>query len=166
MTNPASSKSQRRIIPKADYPTIVLHWALLVTLIVSFITGMQVAADNPSSTWAQSLRWMLPQGNVIVWHLVSALAFIAIVTGYVAFLWASGVLWRISLNKKWWLMLTTARVAKIRWRAINTLIYWIGFVALIIAFVTGILMDLVPFEASYAISSTIHHYAALSLIHI
>ena len=52
MTNPAVTKTPARILPKADYPTILLHWALLVTLIVSFITGMQVAADNPSSTWA------------------------------------------------------------------------------------------------------------------
>ena len=163
MTNPAVTKTPARILPKADYPTILLHWALLVTLIVSFITGMQVAADNPSSSWAQSLRWMLPQGNVIVWHLLSALAFIAIVTGYIAFLWSSGVLWRISLNKKWWMMLTTAKVTKIRWRAINTLIYWIGFVALILSFVTGILMDVIPHESSYAISSTIHHYAAWTL---
>ena len=138
MTNPTTTKSSGRILPKADYPTIVLHWALLITLIVSFVTGMQVAADNPSSTWAQSLRWMLPQGNVIVWHLLSALAFIAVVAGYIAFLWSSGVLWRVSLNKKWWTTLTTEKIAKKRWRAINTLIYWIGFVALILAFATGL----------------------------
>ena len=163
MANLDLNEDPRSTIPSADYPTIVLHWALLVTLIVSFVTGMQVAADDPGSSWAQSLRWMLPQGNVIVWHLISALVFAAIVAGYTGFLWSAGILRRISLNRKWWTMLTNARDPKTRWRAVNTLVYWLGFAALILALVTGLIMDLIPVDAGYATSAVIHQYAAWSL---
>lgn len=160
-TNRATIAANR--IPKADYPTILLHWALLLTLIFSFVTGMQVAADDPKSEWAQAVRWMLPQGNVIVWHLITALVFVGIVAGYTAFLKSSGNLRRISLNRKWWKMLTGSNDRRVFWRAVNTLVYWLGFIALIIALLTGLLMDLVAGQNVYAWSAIIHQYAAWSL---
>lgn len=163
MVDAALPEPVKASLPRSDYPTIVLHWALLATLIASFVTGMQVAADDPAGTWAQALRWMLPQGNVIVWHLISALAFVAIVAGYTAFLWRAGVLKRISLNARWWAMLTRAEDPRTRWRAANTLVYWAGFVTLVVALVTGLLMDLVPGQRSYAVSGLIHQYAAWAL---
>ncbi|MEM6890296.1 MAG: ethylbenzene dehydrogenase-related protein [Pseudomonadota bacterium] len=163
MTSHTRNQRVRSKVPKADYPTILLHWALLAALIVSFVTGMQIAADDPASTWAKSLRWILPQGNVIVWHLISALLFAAIVVAYTAFLWSAGMLRRISLNKKWWRMLISAKDSKTRWRSINTLIYWLGFAALIFAFITGLLMDLFVSEAYYAASASIHQFAAWTL---
>ena len=163
MVDIASTQPVKARLPRSDYPTIVLHWALLATLIASFVTGMQVAADDPGGAWAQAVRWLLPQGNVIVWHLISALAFVAIVAGYTAFLWSAGALKRISLNRKWWKMLTRAQDARTRWRAVNTAVYWAGFVALIVALITGILMDLAPGQNRYAISGVIHQYAAWAL---
>lgn len=163
MTDITSPPRQAANLPKADYPTILLHWGLLASLIFSFVTGMQVAADEPGSSWAMALRWMLPQGNVIVWHLLSALAFVAIVAGYTAFLWKAGVLGRIALNARLWKMLTQARDSRTRWRAVNTIVYWFGFVALGIALVTGLLMDILPGEATYPLSAMIHQYAAWAL---
>lgn len=163
MVDIASTEPVKASLPRSDYPTIILHWALLATLIASFITGMQVAADDPDSTWAQGLRWLLPQGNVIVWHLISALTFVAIVAGYTAFLWHAEALRRISLNRKWWKMLTASTDHRTRWRAVNTIVYWAGFLTLITALVTGILMDLVPGQDTYALSGVIHQYAAWAL---
>jgi len=146
--------------PKSDLPTVIIHWALLVTLITSFATGMQIAADTPSSYLAQTVRGLLPQGNVILWHLISAFVFIAIVAAYIAFLWRAGLIARIALNKRWWSMLTGNVPRRTRLRAINTLIYWVGFVALIVAGITGIMLHLVPGLMGYAFVSVIHHYAA------
>ncbi len=163
MTDVESSdlfKPNETSVPKSDYPTIVLHWALLVTLVVSFVTGMQVAADEPESSWAQALRWMLPQGNVIVWHMISALVFVALVAGYTMFLRAAGLGNRIALNGRWWRMLTKAKDRRTRWRAVNTLVYWVGFAALAVALVTGVLMDLVQGAQTYAFSAVVHQYAA------
>lgn len=163
MVDITQSEPVKTSLPKSDFPTIVLHWALLATLVFSFLTGMQVAADDPANTWAQAMRAVLPQGNVIVWHLISALAFVALVAGYTAFLWSAGALRRISLNRKWWKMLTASKDHRTRWRAINTLVYWAGFVALIVALVTGFIMDIVPGQSTYAISGLVHQYAAWAL---
>jgi len=145
---------------KSDLPTVIIHWALLLTLVTSFATGMQIAADTPSSSWAQTLRGLLPQGNVIFWHLVSAFFFIAIIVAYIAFLWRAGLIARIALNKRWWRMLTTDGPRRSRLRAVNTLIYWVGFVALIIAAITGILLHLIPSLVDYQFISVVHQYAA------
>lgn len=163
MADITSAPMQAKSLPKSDYPTILLHWALLAALIVSFVTGMQVAADEPASIWAQRLRWMLPQGNVIVWHLISALVFVGIVAGYIAFLWRAGALGRIALNARLWKMLARAKDRRTWWRAVNTIVCWLGFLAMGIALITGLLMDVFPAEDTYPLSAVIHQYAAWAL---
>ncbi len=55
--------------PKSDSPTVILHWGIVLTLVLSLATGLRIAADMPDASWAQSLSGILPQGDVIRWHL-------------------------------------------------------------------------------------------------
>lgn len=97
---------------------------------------------------------------MIVWHLLSAIAFVVLLFAYVIFIWCAGLIGRIALNKRWWNMLSAAPNRRALWRSINTLIYWIGFIALLISFATGLLLDIFPALLPYSLMSIIHQYAA------
>ena len=149
--------------PKSDLFTVAVHWALFIALSVSLFTGLRIAADMPQSSFAQNLSGILPQGNVIYWHLLSALAFLGLCAAYAVFIWRAGLASRIALGATWWSDLRRPAEAKQRWRAVNVLVYWLAFAALLIALFTGLVMDIWPNLMPYTLAATIHEYAAWAL---
>ena len=149
--------------PKSDFPTVILHWAIVIALTVSLFTGLRIAADSPESTLARTLASILPQGNVIYWHLLSALALLGLFVAYIVFIWRAGMASRIALNASLWEDIKHPHDRRARWRAINILVYWLAFLALLIAVTTGLVMDILPGLMPYALAGTIHQYAAWAL---
>jgi cytochrome b subunit of formate dehydrogenase len=87
-----------RPIARTDLPTVVLHWALVVTLGISVSTGLRIAADDDAPRWRSWLEPLLLEGQVSQWHVLSALAFTAIVIGYLIFLRRSDQVSRVSVT--------------------------------------------------------------------
>ncbi|WP_282607559.1 hypothetical protein [Pelagibius sp. Alg239-R121] len=63
------ARPNNAIPQKIDAPTFLLHWLLVLTLLVSLATGLRIAADTEQSSWAQAISGLLPQGEIIGWHI-------------------------------------------------------------------------------------------------
>ena len=125
---------------RSDLPTVVLHWGLVIALLVSVSTGWRIASMTDSGPLLRWVDVLLLQGNVVRWHFISASVLTALVIAYVAFLWRMGLGGRLTLR------LASLRSADrtTRWQAINRLVYWVSFVLLGGAAVTGVLLYFFP----------------------
>ena len=125
---------------RSDLPTVVLHWGLVVALLVSVSTGWRIAGMTDSSALLRWVDVLLLQGNVVRWHFISASALTALVIAYVVFLWRMGLGGRLTLR----LASLRSPDRTTRWQAINRLVYWVSFVLLGGAAVTGVLLYFFP----------------------
>lgn len=125
--------------PRADWPTLVIHWGLVLALTFSVATGWRIASLL-DPVWLRWVEALLIQGNVVHWHFVSATLLVALVVGYGVFLWRMGLAGRLSLR------LASLRHPDrdTRWKAINKLVYWISFALLGLAALTGFLLYFLP----------------------
>lgn len=145
---------------RADLPTMLMHWGLVLTLLVSVSTGWRIASmtdDSPLLRWVEVL---LLQGNVIRWHFVSAALLTALVVAYLVFLWRMGLAGRLALR---WSSLTSADRTT-RWQAINRLIYWIALALLGGAAVTGSLLYFAPGLVPTPPLITVHEWLSWAFV--
>jgi hypothetical protein len=149
--------------PRADAATALLHLALVATLVVSLLTGLQIASDAIDSTWSRALEAVWMQGRVTYWHALTAYALTLISVAYVVFLVRTRLLARVRLD--------TARVRsagaadrRTRWAAINVILYWVAFLMIGIAAVTGTLLYLDSGLLPHALVTTIHRVVAWGII--
>ena len=126
--------------PRADLPTVLMHWGLVLTLLVSVSTGWRIASMTDSSPLLRWVDVLLLQGNVLRWHFVSATVLTTLVIAYIAFLWNLGLGGRLTF--RWASFKSPDRAT--RWAAINKLIYWISFGLLLGAAFTGVMMYFLP----------------------
>lgn len=126
--------------PRADLPTLMLHWALVVSLLISISTGWRIAAMTDGSAMLRWVDALLLQGNVVRWHFLSATALTALVVAYVAFLVQQGLGARLTFRRA----ALSSPDRTTRWTAINKLIYWIPFALLAGAALTGVLVYFFP----------------------
>ena len=125
---------------RTDLPTMLMHWGLVITLLLSVSTGWRIASMTDGSILLRWLDVLLLQGNVLRWHFMSAAALSALVVAYIVFLWRMDLGGRLKL--RWASLKSSDR--NTRWQAINKLIYWIAFALLAGAAVTGVLMYFLP----------------------
>ncbi len=128
------------IRPRADAPTVFLHWLVAVTLAVSLATGLRISVDTPHSVWSRALSPILPQGDVVTWHLYGAYALTVGAVAYLVFLRRARVSARVQLS----LGALGASDHETRWRAINRTLYWVVFAFIAIESITGTLLYFTP----------------------
>jgi len=149
--------------PQSDAPTVVLHWGIVLTLVLSLATGLRIAADMPEADWARAVEDVLPQGDVIQWHLWAALVLLGFVAAYIGFIWRAGLLPRIALDRAWITDLTTGHREQ-RARAVNIAVYWMAFAAVGVAGVTGLIFYLAPGLVPSSPVMAVHQVAAWSIV--
>ena len=132
--NPTSQRS------RADLPTMLMHWGLVLALLVSVSTGWRIASMTDDGLLLRWVDALLLQGNVIRWHFVSAALLTGLVLAYVAFLWRMGLAGRLTL--RWASLRSPDRTT--RWQMINKLVYWQSFALLAGAALTGSLLYFLP----------------------
>nr|WP_210272563.1 ethylbenzene dehydrogenase-related protein [Chthonobacter rhizosphaerae] len=123
---------------RSDVGTIVLHWLMTVAVLVSLATGLRLSADAPGSWFAAALSAILPQGEIWTPHLISAIAALGCVVAYPIYRHAANLHRRTSLRKA--VVLTLPTAPKVRWGAVNALLHWVLFGAILVLTVTGILL--------------------------
>jgi Ethylbenzene dehydrogenase/Prokaryotic cytochrome b561 len=126
--------------PRADLPTVFIHWGLVLALMVSVSTGWRIASMTDSSPLLRWVDVLLLQGNVLRWHFVSAAVLTTLVIAYIAFLVKLGLGGRLTLR----LAALKSPDRATRWAAINKLVYWISFALLLGAAFTGVMMYFLP----------------------
>lgn len=147
-------------LPRSDAPTVVLHWLLVCALLVSLGTGLRIASDAIGSSVSKALSPILPQGNVTYWHVMSATLLCALLIAYAVFLWRARLVSRISANLRG----LAAAERSTRWSAINRLIYWMAFVLLALAGVTGAWMYFAPGTMPRLALLQLHQSAAWGIV--
>lgn len=129
---------RRSRTPRTDVGTVILHWLLVATLVVSAATGLRIASDDPRLAFLAWTQALLPQGDVWPLHMTAGLALIAIACAYVAYLRHAHLIARIRLDR---VRLSGLRGRKrARWGALNVLLIWILFSALITVFASGLML--------------------------
>src|SRR5450755_4890140 len=139
---------------KTDYGTIILHWLLVAAFGVAFVTGMRIASEAPERSWINSFDAVLPQ-NVWVMHMQAAVVLVAVALAYTIYVLRSGLGRRIRLDKVRLRGLVGRGQA--RRGAVNILLYWVFFVAMLALMGSGGLMYFGYF-AGYDVA-TLHWYA-------
>src|SRR5262245_19244512 len=129
----------RRPIRKTDYGTIVLHWTLVVLLVVTVGTGLRIAIDSTSQLhWLRNLDAILPQSIVWTAHIPFGTALVALALSYTVYVIDAGLFRRI--NPDFGRLKGLAGSAKARNGAINIILLWVLFFALLTQLVTGAML--------------------------
>src|SRR5215470_407750 len=132
---------------RTDIGTILLHWLVVITLITSIATGLRIAADEPEHAWLLAFDRLLPTQFVWTGHLPAAVVLYALAAAYVAYLISARLYCRVQIDHV--RMAGLLRAGQARWSAINVLLCWIFFAAMVAEFVTG--AQLYLGEASYLV---------------
>lgn len=123
---------------KSDYGTVILHWLLVGTLAVATTTGLRIAGEAPGRRWINVFDVLLPKAAVWTEHLQSAVLLIAISIAYLVYARRSRLGQRVRLDRVRLRGLLGRSYA--RWGAINVVLYWLFFIALLSQLVTGTLL--------------------------
>lgn len=144
--------------PRSDIGTIVLHWTLTISILFSLVTGLRLSADAEDSWFAKMLEPVLMQGDVWTPHFIAAFFVVACIVAYTLYMRLGQLQRRVSLRKT--VVLTLPTAPKLRWGAINVILYWVLFGAVSVLTVTGVLLYL----GWGGVVVTIHYVAALTVL--
>jgi Ethylbenzene dehydrogenase/Prokaryotic cytochrome b561 len=158
----ATARARPRRIGRVDAPTVILHWLVSFLALASFATGFRIAGDAQEVGWASAIANFALQGDVIFWHVVSALCLVSAVAGYVVFLFHGRTYRRVALDANR-ARAIRSQTRQVRWRAINVLIYWLAFVLIGSAAFTGTLMFSETASISASSLAWLHRGIAISL---
>src|SRR2546428_2663534 len=148
------------IRPGADAPAVFLHWLVALTLAVSLATGLRISVDALHSVWSRALSPILPQGDVVTWHLYGAYALTVGAVAYLVFLRRARVSARVRLS----LGALGAPDHETRWQAINRTLYWAVFTFIAIESVTGTLLYFAPGLLPRQFVAAIHRWVAWAMM--
>lgn len=169
-----TSPRKKSVGLRIDAPTFILHWGLVIVLGVSLFTGLRIASDYSESlagSLARQILWLLPEGQVIEWHVLSSWILTLVAVAYALFIWRSRQSGRIRLQPSHLRALDRARenagdpgrVAV--WFAINRILFQIAFGLIVLLALTGMAM----YRQAYLgipplFVATVHGVAALAII--
>jgi hypothetical protein len=144
---------------KTDYGTIILHWLLVAAFGVAFVTGLRIATEAPERTWINLFDAVLPR-NVWVLHMQAAVVLVAVSLAYTIYVVRSGLGRRIRLDKVRLRGLFGRGQA--RRGAVNIVLYWVFFLAMLTLIVSGGLLYFGYF-AGYEMA-TLHWYGTWVIV--
>ena len=147
---------------RSDFATALLHWVIVALFLVNLVTGLRIASDALDASWSIALDTVLPQGEVYVWHIWSAWALAAACLAYIIFILSARLSARVALDASR-LRALSSHDRRTRWQSINVIIYWLAFLLVAAATVSGSLMyfDLAP--DYQAIMTSLHRAFAWTL---
>jgi Ethylbenzene dehydrogenase/Prokaryotic cytochrome b561 len=126
--------------PRTDVGTIVLHWTVAIGFVASLLTGIRIAADNPSAVVSVWLAPILPQGEVWTVHFIAGLGLFFAGSAYLLYMSRSGLDRRIALKKLRVFLLPVA--PKMWWAAVNVSLHWALYLLVVIMTATGVMLYL------------------------
>lgn len=148
---------------RSDFATALLHWVIVALFVVNLATGLRIAGDSPAASWSRALSNILPQGDVYILHIWSAWALGAACVAYVVFLLVAQLGPRVVLDSSR-IRALSSHDRRTRWQAINVVVYWIAFLAVAAAVISGSLLyfNLAPVPQQTLV--TVHRILAWSLV--
>jgi len=123
---------------QTDAGTILLHWLLAGSLVVSTLTGLRFAVQMPDTGYLAWVEPMLPVAKIWIIHIFAGVSVMALAIAYLFYLRSTGLSRRIWPDRARLAALKTPGPA--RWGAVNVLLYWVLFACLAAQIVTGLML--------------------------
>src|SRR3981081_2406219 len=73
---PPRLRSTRMKQRKTDYGTIILHWLLVATFGIAFVSGLRIATEAPGRTWINLFDAVLPRESIWTAHMPAAVGLV------------------------------------------------------------------------------------------
>jgi hypothetical protein len=144
---------------RTDYGTVLLHALFAAALGVAFVTGLRMATEAPDRQWLNFLDAVLPRANVWVPHMQAALLLAALTMAYAVYLVRSGLTARVRLDRV--RLRGLFGNAQVRLRALNTVLTWALFAAILALLASGGMLYFGLFAGHRV--AMLHWYATWSL---
>jgi len=157
-------QNNEKVRPNADGTTVVTHWLLVITIIVSLITGLTIASDDLASLTGEvgrMLPWLTIEGEVHLWHMLSGYVFFVSALVYAIYLFSAGRVRRVApQNATWWSTIRNIGTRR-SLMSLNIKLYHIAFVMVVLMTITGTLLYIMP---SSRLIANIHGFTALGFV--
>lgn len=150
--------TDERALRRAPVATVLLHWGMVLALAVSLATGFRIAADAPDARFTRALAPWLPQGDVLLWHLVSGASILGLALAYGLYQGLSGLGRRLLPGR-----LAPGGARGYRFR-VHLVLYWSLFGLVGLATLTGLLQYLGAHAIPLAPLAAVHRAAAFGLL--
>ena len=153
----------KRLRPKTDLGTIILHWLLVGALLGAMATGLSIASEAPGSDWIAALDGVLPRSWI--GHLWSALVLIVVAIVYPIYMRRAALVPRVRLDR---VRLDAIRLrglahSRYHWAAVNVVLNWACYLSVLTEILSG---GLLCFDRGSAVIIEIHWLATWTLIAI
>src|SRR4030088_2112594 len=96
---PPRFRSTRMKQRKTDYGTNILHWLLVATSGIAFVSGLRIASEAPGRSWINLFDAVLPRESVWMAHMQAAVALVVVALAYAIYVVRSGLGRRLQLDK-------------------------------------------------------------------
>jgi len=126
--------------PRSDIGTVLLHWTTATTFIISLLTGLRIASDNPKAVVSKWLTPILPQGEIWSWHFFAGLALFFCGSSYLLYMRRSALARRAAPKRLKVLLLPAA--SKLKFAALNVALHWFLYSVVVVMTGTGIALYL------------------------
>jgi Ethylbenzene dehydrogenase/Prokaryotic cytochrome b561 len=127
------------------------------------LTGFRIAADAPDATWSRVPGAIALQGEVVVWHTLSAWILVAATAGYIVLLLVARLVPRVSLDASR-IRALSSHDRRTRWQSINVIIHWFAFAALVTVIGSGVALYFGPGWVAHQYVAGVHRAAAWTLV--
>lgn len=145
----------RRREPRFPRPHLFVtltHWAMVILLGLSFVTGLRLSwgfMDSPFRSWSIPFESIAPEGtllgiNLITLHVILSFFMIGIAGIYAAYMFRSGASRRLRVTAQTFERLHKGAFER-GWKwsksslwSSNLLVYWVGFVFVLILVLSGV----------------------------
>lgn len=121
--------------PRTDIGTVCLHWLLVVALGVATATGLRIAADDQSLWFLSAFDPILPSHNLFLTHVIAGLSLLALMAAYAVYVVRTGLARRVRVDQS--RLAGLQKPGRTRWSALNALLTWSLFLALLALGLTG-----------------------------
>lgn len=159
----SASPAAWQVRPRSDFATALLHWTIVGLFLLNLVTGLRIASDALDASWSSALGTILPQGEVFVLHIWSAWGLAATCIAYIIFLVTARLAARVALDKSRFRALSS-HDRRTRWQSINVMIYWVAFLLVGAAVISGSLMYFNLVADYQALMTTLHRVIAWILL--
>jgi thiosulfate reductase cytochrome b subunit len=171
-------RRERRREPRFPRPHLFVtlcHWAMVMLLGLSFITGMRIGwgyLESPFRWLSLRLASIAPKGsllgvNIITLHVVLAFFMLGVAGIYVAYMFRSGASRRMRVTRQTFQRLRRGAFEHgLKWNksslwVSNLLVYWVGFTFVFVLILTGIAL----YRLDWGLSSLLGGYGTARWLH-
>lgn len=131
-------KAGKKIPPRTDIGTILLHWCFAAAFTWVLLTGLRVASDNDNLAWLRVLDRVLPASQLWPDHVLGANILSAVAIAYVVYISTAKLFPRVKLDGS--RLSSVIYSNKARWGILNVFLYWMFFLSFITCLITGWLL--------------------------